>query len=849
MAEPAHAYVTEPYSYSEARALADELDVSAPLAVTLVRRGYRTVEDARRFLEADEFHDPSQFAGMEDVVETLLAAAESRKRITVHGDYDVDGVCSTTILVSTLRELGADCDWYIPDRLGEGYGVSVAGVRKLAERGTNLLLTADCGITSATEVREARAAGLEVIVTDHHAPSEDVPDCPVLHPVLSDYPFADLCGTGVAYKLACALRAAAGSGGGEADDADLDLVALATVADVVPLVGENRCLVRRGLAVARRGARPGMRALIEASGSDAERLDEGDLAFRLAPRINAAGRLYRADAGVELFLTEDSERAAEIAVELDRTNRERRLAEREVEGAAEAARRELPTELQEGPALVVAGQGWHPGVVGIVASRLVERYWRPVILLSFDEAGSGRGSGRSIPGFDLLGGLQACSEHLGRFGGHKAAAGLEIQRSELESFREAFIAHAGQALGPEELTRTERIDALVGGDGLGMELATELEKLAPFGPGNPGVRLLVPSARLGDVKSMGDGKHSRFSLQSAGAKAVGVAFGRPSLPVGDKEAVDAAIRLEVNQWNGAVEPRVVLNELYRLSDDVVGEPLHGCSCDEDEWWRRFEAELEAPLVADSEPEVSQARGERQLVRAGSPIATMAELVSSGESVLALCADASRRAELAVGAAGLARFAGGAAQIACGRCSSGAVSALAARSEAGLALSDFSALLLLPDLVRGFDHVVLVDPPASEQESALALLGPGGSYLHSAWGEQERGFALRVLDDEFGMRRPLRAVFRGLARAEGADGAELREALSGNGEHRHGPELAARCVRVLNELELIIWDADSRERTLRVVSSEHTNLERSAAFRAYNARFEEGKKYLASLRQP
>ena len=848
MPEPARAYVTEPYSYSEAKALADGLGISPTLAVTLVRRGYRTVEDARRFLDADEFHDPSGFEGMAGVVQRLLAATESGDRITVHGDYDVDGVCSTAILVSALRRLGAECDWYIPDRLGEGYGVSVAGVRKLAERGTDLLLTADCGITCATEVREARAAGLEVIVTDHHSPAQELPDCPILHPVLSGYPCAELCGTGVAYKLACALRAASG-GGGAADEADLDLVALATVADVVPLVGENRCLVRRGLAVARRGTRPGLRALIEASGSDAERLDEGDLAFRLAPRINAAGRLYRADAGVELFLTEDPGRAAEIAAELDRTNRERQLAEREVEAAAEAARRELPAELQEAPALVIAGQGWHPGVVGIVASRLVERHWRPVILLSFDDAGSGRGSGRSIPGFDLLGGLQACSEHLVRFGGHKAAAGLELKESELESFREAFIAHAAEALGPDELTRTERIDALVGGDGLGLELATELEKLAPFGPGNPGVRLLVPSARLGDVKSMGDGKHSRFSLQSAGARAVGVAFGRPSLPVGDKEAVDAAIRLEVNQWNGAVEPRVVLNELYRLPAEAPAEPLHSCNCEEDEWWRRFEAELGAELVAESAPELAPGRSRRQLVRAGSPIATMAELVSSGESVLALCADASRRAELAVGAAGLARFAGGAAQIACGRCSSGEVSALAARAEAGLALAAFAALSLVPDLARGFDHVVLVDPPASEQESVLASLGPEGSYLHSAWGEQERGFALRVLDDEFGMRRPLRAVFRGLARAESADGAELRVALSGTGEHRHGPELAARCVRVLNELELIGWDVDSRERTLRVVSSEHTNLQRSAAFRAYNARFEEGKTYLASLRQP
>ena len=374
MAKPARAYVAEPYSYSEAKALADELGVSAPLAVTLVRRGYRTVEQARHFLQADEFHEPQRFEGMDDVVARLLAATGSGKRITVHGDYDVDGVCSTTILVSALRALGADCDWYIPDRLGEGYGLSVAGVRTLAQRGTGLLLTADCGITCADAVREASATGLEVIVTDHHSPSEELPECPILHPVLSGYPFGELCGTGVAYKLACALRASvSGSDAGSAD-ADLDLVALATVADVVPLVGENRSLVRRGLEVARRGRRPGMRALVEVSGSDLEHLDEGDFAFRLAPRINAAGRLYRADAGVELFLSDDPARSAEIAEELDRANHERRHAEREVENSAETALRELTDEQREAPALVIAGQGWHPGVVGIVASRLVERY-------------------------------------------------------------------------------------------------------------------------------------------------------------------------------------------------------------------------------------------------------------------------------------------------------------------------------------------------------------------------------------------------------------------------------------------------------------------------------------------
>jgi single-stranded-DNA-specific exonuclease len=855
MPESACAYLAEPYSYAEARALADQLGLSEPIAVTLVRRGYRTVAEARGFLAADEVHDPLEFEGMAEVVEMLLGAAGGGRRITVHGDYDVDGVCATAILISALRDLGADCDWYIPDRLGDGYGLSVDGVKRLAARGTDLLLTADCGITCAHEVEEAKAAGMQAVVTDHHSPSERLPDCPILHPEVSHYPFTDLCGTGVAYKLACALRALGPTWDEETAEADLDLVALATVADMVPLVGENRSLVRRGLAVARRARRPGLRALISASGSEVERLDEGDLAFRLAPRINAAGRLYRADAGVELLLTADAERAAEIASELDRANLERRQTEREVEAAAEAARRELPDRLREGAALVIAGQGWHPGVVGIVASRLVERYWRPVVLLSFDAEGRGRGSGRSIPGFDLLAGLQACSEHLVRFGGHRAAAGLELRASELERFRDDFLSHAEQQLGPEDLTRTERIDALVGGEGLGLELAEELERLAPFGAGNPGVRLLVPSARLGDVRSMGEGKHSRFSLRSGGSRALGVAFDRPSLPVSESEPVDAAVRLEVNQWNGSVEPRVVLRELYRLNGEPGDPGVHRCACKDEEWWLRFDAELSAPFDPWPEQRLAQetrVAGERQPIRGRrSAVATIAELVSSGGAVLALCADASRRAELAGGAAGLARFGGGGALIACGRCGADAVRDLGDRRKGGLALADFPALELAPDLPLGFDHVVLVDPPPFPHFAALAARGPDDrpSFLHFAWGEQERGFALRVIDHELGMRGPLGNLFRSLNEGESAQGGTLRAALLGSGDHPNSPELAARCVRVMCELELIELDASGRERSLRVVSSEQTELQRSGAFRAYSGRLEEGQRYLASLKQP
>jgi single-stranded-DNA-specific exonuclease len=836
VAETINAYRAESYSYEEARALSEQLGLSEPVAITLVRRGYRTPEAARAFLAADESHSPDEFDSMGEICAQILAVVRGGRQITVHGDFDVDGVCATTILVGALRELGAECDWLIPDRIADGYGLSPANVERLASRGTELLIAVDCGITAVEEVVQARALGIEVIVTDHHQPGDEIPDCPILHPALDGYPFEELCGTAVAWKLACALRAS-GEGspgalsrripGDPATDAlpDLDLVALATVADVVPLVGENRSLVRRGLAEVRRARRPGIRALLEAAKCEPTQVDEGDLAFRLAPRINAAGRLYRADAGVELFLTEDEGRAAEIAVELSRANGERRATEREVDTAAETARRELSPELREAPGLVVAGAGWHPGVIGIVASRLAERHHRPVVVISLDGEGGGRGSGRSIPGFDLLAGLEACADHLESFGGHRAAAGLQLRAENLDAFREAFAAHAASVLGPEELRRTERIDAMVGGADLGLDLAEELERLAPFGMGNPGVRLLVPSARVRDVRAMGEGKHARFSLHSGAHRALGVAFGRSKLGVGEDDPVDAAVRLEVNRWNGSVEPRVVLRELYpreangREAGEAAGE-----------WWERFERELAAdpaawpPTGLKAKPDsafrpVGGGDLQRTLLRPrSSPAAVVAELTSSGGgSVLALVADRQRRAALA---------------------------------RDGVVLTDGAGLEADPELARGFEHVVLVDPPAFAHLERLATLpSAGGGYAHLAWGDAEHRFALAMLDEQLARRPVLIGLFRDLREAGQVSGAGLLEALRGSGSQPRSPETAARCVRVLTELGLVQGSPDGGDGFVGVVSSEETELERSAASRAYGARHQEGLRYLERRKQP
>jgi single-stranded-DNA-specific exonuclease len=879
--EPARAFHAEPYDYGEVRRLAAELDLVEPVAVTLVRRGYRTVDAARRFLEAREEHDPSEFDGIDRVCELVLSVARGGARVTIHGDYDVDGVCATAILVSTLRSLGATCDWLIPDRLSDGYGLTMATVEQLRRRGSELVITADCGIGSVEEVAAAKAAGVEVVVTDHHLPGERLPGCPIVHPIVSNYPFEGLCAAGVAHKLAVALCDAAGRGavetvGGRRDaralrvkrgatrymvDRDLDLVALATVADMVPLVGENRRLVREGLRLMRDRPRVGLRALMAVAAVDRESIDAPALGFRLGPRINAAGRLYRADAGVELMLTEDPQRASAIAAELDLANAERRWAEQKVVEDAERARAALSPSQRAAPALVLAGRGWHPGVVGIAASRMVERHFRPTILLSVDGERA-KGSARSIPGFDLVQALGACDEHLLRYGGHRAAAGLELEADRLDRFSEAFVAQAESAIDPADLVRLERLDALVGvgRDGIGMDLARQLESLGPFGMGNPGPRLLVPSGRLREIRPLGDqGKHSRFQLESGAGRALGVAFGmNGELSRREDQPLDLSIELEVDRWNGAEQPRVVIRDLYPLGtepDDDPGRCGVGCPCANQEWWDRLELELAG--LAEGRPgrllDVRAADGRRREVvdrRGGAAVASLAELISSGEPVLAVCADAARRSRLASSAANPRRFGAALSRIA--SCRGGDHSLDAALGDpptAGLVLTDWTAVALRPDAPRAFTHIVVVDPAPSEALESIVLAGTHG-YLHLAWGPAELELTERLLAREWELRGPIAEIWRALGEAGGeARGDELRSLLQGPSDYPRTPEEAARCVRVFAELGLAQWGADRANRIFRVLSSERTDLAWSRAYAACLARHQEALRFLRKRAQP
>lgn len=803
-------WAATPYSVGRAVRLSEELGLPLEVATVLARRGLDAPEDARRFMAADRREDPGTLPGAPEACALVLGHIERGSPIVVHGDYDADGVCSTALLVETLRALGASPRWRLPSR-SEGYGLSTETVRELAAQGAGLLITVDCGITAVEEVAAARVAGLEVLVTDHHRPGEQLPDCPVVHPALGGFGTPELCAAGVALKLSEALFAAAGRDPREAE-AGLDLAALATVCDLVPLRGENRRIVREGVALMARSPRVGLRALMKVAALDPSDLSAQALGFRLGPRINAAGRLRRADAALELMLADDPARADEVAQELDALNHDRREEETRILFAAEAA----CSRQAHRAAMVVAGEGWHPGVVGIVASRLVERWHRPCVVVALAEDGSGRGSGRSVSAYDLHAGIAACASMLTRFGGHRMAAGVELAPESLRPFGDALAAHAAAALSPEDLIPEERVDAVVPAGALGLGLAEAMETLGPFGMGNPQPTLLVPSARVEAVSGMGsERQHARFTLTSGGARARAVAFGstpRALQACAGNGPCDVAFRLERNSWNGVVEPRVLLRavgpsragEVRSLDDE---EPL----------WEAIRHELAAdpaqPWPAPGPP------ARAVLDRRGRGVAGVAgDLLTSGEPVLAVCADVARRRE------GLEQLVAG---MAPGRC---------------LDVVSLETLGRRPGLASSYTHLVAVDPPPVAGGRELLAAAPATGFLHLAWGAPEAEFAVAVWRAGLDLRQALASVFRALREAGGCHGAALERLLRGDGAHPRASAACGRMVRVLLELDLVELE-EGAEPLLRVTDSPRTELERSAAYRAYAARLDAAESWL------
>jgi single-stranded-DNA-specific exonuclease len=560
-------------------ALAGELRLPEAVCRLLVGRGHAQSEAAKRFLRPrlEQLHDPASLFGLDRAVERLARAVRGGETVVVHGDYDVDGICSTTLLTRALRGFGGRVVPFIPRRIEDGYDLTMAGVRAALEAKASVVVTCDCGTSALAPITELCRAGVDVIVTDHHLPGGPVPSClAVLNPKQPgcDYPDDDLAAVGVAFKLALALARALGQSEAPVFRM-LDLVALATIADVAPLRGENRILARYGLKLLQETTNPGLRALIRAAALEGKPLTAGRVGFILAPRLNAVGRLGHALRGVELLTTDSEAEANGIARELEEMNRARQELDRRTLAEARAMVDRLDLDSTYG--LVLAREGWHPGVIGIVASRIVEATARPAVLVALD-GGEGKGSGRSIPAFDLHAGLGECRDLLRRFGGHRSAAGVTIAADKVEAFTERFDRVARERLTAADLVPDMRVDLEIAIEDANADLESLLRHFEPFGMGNPSPVLVARGVRLaGAPRTVGqDGLKLRLRTADGELEAIGWGMGARAGEFRDGLAVDVAFRLERDEWNGTSRLVAKLADVRHAGErSAAGGPAGG----------------------------------------------------------------------------------------------------------------------------------------------------------------------------------------------------------------------------------------------------------------------------------
>lgn len=537
--------------------LAAELRLPIPICRLLCQRGYADVDPAKRYLRPrlDQLHDPALLLDLDRAVERLVRAIRSRELIMVHGDYDVDGMCSTTLLLRAITGFGGRAVPFIPRRIEDGYDLSMAGVSAAIAAGAAVLVTCDCGTNALAPAAAAAAAGIDVIISDHHLPGGPLPECvAVLNPKRPGcpYPDKDLAAVGVAFKIALALARALG----ESEEPVLrmlDLVALATIADIAPLRGENRVMARYGLRRLAASSIPGLRALIRAAGIEGKPLTAGRVGFILAPRLNAVGRLGHALRGVELLMTEDEHEANGIARELEELNRRRQELDRGT--LREASRMIDALDLDCTYGIVLGGRGWHPGVIGIVASRLVEEVCRPVVMVALDGE-MGKGSGRSISGFDLHGALTQCADLLVRFGGHRAAAGVTIAAQRMPEFQARFNEVARARLTPDDLVPEVRVDLDIALSEATADLEALLRHFEPFGVGNATPVLAASGVRITAPPRVLRNGHLKLRLAGDGAEIDAIGWGMADIAprLSTSTPLDVAFRLERDEWNG--EPRL-----------------------------------------------------------------------------------------------------------------------------------------------------------------------------------------------------------------------------------------------------------------------------------------------------
>ncbi len=549
---------TYPCDEPAAQRLAGELHLSEVTARLLCIRGLGDPDAARRFLRPtlDDLGDPFQMAGMEVAVDRLLRAVQQKERIAVHGDYDVDGVTSTVMLRRCLEMLGADVVHFIPDRLRDGYGLQPSALERLHDQGVRIVVSVDCGIRADSAARHAAQLGLDLIITDHHEPDTTLPPAlAVINPKRLDcgYPDKHLAGAGVALKLVQALCARSGRSAWL--PAFVKMAALGTLADVVPLVGENRILAKFGLEMLSKGPhKVGLRALLDVAGLTGKTLDSFHVGFMLAPRINAAGRMSTPDLAARLLLAGDETMADEargLAEQLDQENQRRQQEEADVVTRARSAV-EADPDIGARTILVVAGEGWHRGVIGIVASKLVDVFHRPAIVLSIEE-GTAFGSCRSIPGFDMLAALEHVAPRLERFGGHRQAAGLQLEAGRVRELRSAINAYADERIGPDDLRPRLWIDAPLAFRGITPQLAAEIASLAPFGTGNPNPVFRASGVEVVDGPRRLKERHLKMSFRQEGRVLRGVAWRaaeREPFVTEHRGGLDLAFSLEQNEWRG-----------------------------------------------------------------------------------------------------------------------------------------------------------------------------------------------------------------------------------------------------------------------------------------------------------
>jgi single-stranded-DNA-specific exonuclease len=542
--------------------IADSLKIAPIIASLLVNRGFDDIDKAKEFLYThdQEFHDPFLLEDMEKVVNRINDAIANNEKLLVFGDYDADGVSSTTVMVTALREIGAQVEFYIPNRFTEGYGPNENAFRLAKEKGYSVIITVDTGISALHEAKVAKELEIDLIITDHHEPGPLLPEAyAIIHPKKEtcSYPFDDLAGVGVAYKVAHALL-------GKNPEHLLEVAAIGTIADLVPLVGENRLLASKGIQKMKHTSRAGLKALLQKCGVELHTVTEETIGFSIGPRINAVGRLDNADPAVHLLMTEDTEEAKMLAEELESCNKERQQIVTQItEEAIMQVEEKYPPE--DNSFIIVEGHNWNAGVIGIVASRLVDRFYRPTIVLSLDEEkGLAKGSARSIAGFDLFENLSVCRDILPHFGGHPMAAGMTLKMDDVQELRERMNRKALEILTEEDYTPITEVDIECKVEEVTLDTIEQLEMLAPFGVANPKPKVLVKDVLPQQIRQIGNkSNHLKLIIEQEGSSldCVGFGFGETYQHLSPAASLDVLGELSINEWNNFRKPQVFIKDL------------------------------------------------------------------------------------------------------------------------------------------------------------------------------------------------------------------------------------------------------------------------------------------------